>query len=179
MAPKPKVTSFSFNKRYRFSDRSESVTTALEVIDFGIQVLPNSIMRPILLNLWYGPISDPTDQFLDVYIADVDPNNLPDQASLEERFIWAARQVWRTVGTPATVVQTMIHENTLLFGVPQVSNLALETRLNDYRICLLAIADQALTYAFVGHMDVEVTIFQKKWLGAYSPEGISPEELYG
>lgn len=171
---------FSYIKRYLIVDRSESVTTALEIIDQGIPITPLSRMRPLLLNLWYGPISDPTDQFIDVYIAAIDADNMPDQSSVDEQAVWVARQVWRTVGTPATVVQTMIHEQVMLLGHPLIINIGLGTRHQNYRLALLAIADQALTYAFVGHIDVEITIIRRIWSGEDNPAtDMSFEEFYG
>lgn len=175
----PKLSTVSYLKRYMISDRSESVDTTLEVIDNGIPIVPLSHIAPMHLNLWWGPNSDPTDQFVDVYIAAVDVRNLPDQAAMDQISYWIGRQVWRTVGTPATVVQTMGHEDTTLEGGIS-SNIDLVTRTQDYRLALCAVTDQALTYSFVGSVTVQIVLLRRIWSGPDNPAtDISYEEFFG
>lgn len=149
-------------------DRSESITTTLEIIDSGIPILPLSLMRPMALNMWWGPISDPVDQFLEVYIAAVDASSIPAQNALDEDNVWAAKQVWRAIGDPVaglSVVQTMMRENTLFFSAPQIRNTEIWLRNVNFRLALIAIADQALTYAFMGSVTVEITLLRRIWSG--------------
>jgi len=147
------------------------------VIDDGIPILPLSMMRPVSLNLWWGPISDPTDQFLEVYLAAIDRDNIPDQVALDEENVWSAKQVWRALGTPATVVQTMMREAVMFFGEPQIRNTDVFMRNVNLRLALVAIADQALTYAFMGHVNVEITLLRRIWSGPDNDQtDLSPEE---
>lgn len=129
-----------------------------------IGIPPLSRSRPIQLQGWWGVTDDPADsEFLRIYLRDVDIDNVPDEASLRIKHVWAAAQNWAHVGTAGNAVQTLERVHHISFGGDKVENMTLGNRVQNYAWALRLHSGITSSFLFIGTFTAEIELVQRIW----------------
>lgn len=114
---------------------------ATEILVFLTPLRPLSSITPVELDISYGLADDPTDEKPEWYLAAVDRDNVPDQNAMRRIAAWQTVQVWRSLGTPGQVVQTITRENADFFRPKTWLNELVGDRQRRVFICIVSSSD--------------------------------------
>jgi len=116
------------------------------------------------LQIWFGLRAVPIDaNLLEAHLVATDLDNPPDIVGLRNRAEWSGAQNWRAVGTPATMVQTLAHENLMLVhsGYETVE-LGVRSAVNAW---IIAVSDTAVSQLYTGTLAVVHALLIRTWGG--------------
>lgn len=153
----PKIQIVTITKRVPFRfDEVPATVRALATIP------PLAMTHMRQLQIWFGIGEGPAsgDQ-IECYILPGDLENPPDLASARERAHWAAVQNWEVAGAPASIVQTITHENLFVLD-SDYSTIELADRIRNNQ-WLLVVSDTGNTQIYIGTITVEHNLIIRTW----------------
>ncbi len=86
-----------------------AAANTVELLQTIINIPRLGTVRPTELDIAYGVTDDPSSALWEVFLADMDPEALPDVSALRQRSLWQRVQNWRDQGGAAAgnPIQTM------------------------------------------------------------------------
>lgn len=128
------------------------------------RIPPLSRSTPLQMQGWGGLQEDPEDgRQVEMYIRDVDVDNIPDQTSMRNRHWWGAIQRWQHVGTAGNAVQTMQRYAHISVGGFVANNEPIDERRRNYQWILRLIANSSVSVAFIGTFTHMIEYVVRTW----------------
>ncbi len=110
------------------------------------------------IDINFGLDDDPTDERVLYYLVACDPDNLPSFVSLQNANYWNDMQIWRAVGTPANVLNTVDNsDDEDLRG--EVTH---DVTIPNHSLCLIAVGNVASSVRVQGVVDFTEMLEQRK-----------------
>jgi len=139
--------------------------SAVDLGEDRITIPPQSVSRPLQLQVWYGLADEPGDgEDIEIYLAAIDVANLPDVSSIRQTAEWMAAQRWIQAGVPANTVQTLSKDGMIFLSQP-TANLSLVQRIRDFAWVFLGTSttNTDSTIKLLATLTVQHTILQRTW----------------
>lgn len=110
------------------------------------------------IEISYGLADDPTDERLQYFLVEADPDNLPTMnAALDSNF-WVGMQIWRAVGTPANVLDTVTQSD----DEGLEGEIAHDVTIPNHSLCIIATSDNGSLARVVGTIDFVESLVQRQ-----------------
>lgn len=150
-----------------FNSTATNSTTIPVILQSLQQIPPWAKVSLRQYQIWFGIIDALADNDdLDIFLAFVDVDNLPDFQALIEGALWQAHQKWDAIGTPASFVQAMSQDRLSweAADAPQVENTTVDQRKQVQALAII-LGDtlQANLIKAVGTVDVDVEYTVRTW----------------
>ncbi len=136
-------------------------------------------VRPTEMDITYGVVDDPSDERVEVFLADADPANVPDVTALRQRSLWQTAQNWRdqagaAAGNP---IQTLERENVDWFNGATYIQRAAEFHA-ERNIIFLVISTAQTELLIQGVIFWEEMLIQRRWNNDNAWDGYMDEEIW-
>ncbi len=175
----PTIKEFTYVRRYSFRGTVVATTDPL-IVAVIRQLQPNSKVKFLDFQIWFGIADDPVDESIEFWLAVVDQDGLPTQGYLQDEAAWSALQNWRSIGTDSGPVQTIVRDRMDTFSDGHIfSNTSLAERRRRLVIAILTRGDVSSNTIAQGSLAVEITIQRRIWPGKDVPaDDLSFEEWH-
>ncbi len=170
------VSQRSIGFRQQVTIASSAVVELLQSI---IRIPRLGSIRPTELDITYGVTDDPSDERVEVFLADGDPAALPDVSALRQRSLWQTAQNWRDqagadAGNP---IQTLSREKQEFWNGSTYIQRAAEFHA-ERNLMFMTFSTAQTEFLIQGVIFWEEILIQRRWNNDNAFSDLMQEEMW-